>query len=174
MGLVFVLLLRRDEPVGFTAGSAAAVMGVVMTRNEQPWPMALVGILATGATIGFLIGTLVARPRHPVVRRDARGLLQALQGFMLLVISRAHDPYHNETILAIMKREPPDLARWDALAVVVLAGYAAVALRVAPPSTGPAAGGAPDAAASSSCVVIAALTLGATAYLSAERRATRS
>ena len=62
MGLVFVLLLGEiDLSAGFTAGTAGAVLAIVLTRQGQPWPLAVLAGLATGALIGFCIGILVAR-----------------------------------------------------------------------------------------------------------------
>jgi D-xylose transport system permease protein len=169
MGLVFVLLLGEiDLSAGFTAGSAAAVMGVVMTRNEQPWPIALLACLATGAIIGFLIGTLVARLGIPSFVVTLAAFL-ALQGFMLLVIGEGGTiPYRNETILAIMNENLPIWLGWT-LAVVGLVGYAAVTLqgRAARRRAGLLV--PPMLLWVIKLVVISAITLGATAYLSAER-----
>ena len=53
MGLVFVLLLGEiDLSAGYTGGTAAAVMGILMTRNDVHWLPSLVGCLLTGAVIG--------------------------------------------------------------------------------------------------------------------------
>src|SRR3954468_16084962 len=61
MGLVFVLLLGEiDLSAGFTAGTAACVMGIVMTRHNFPWFPSLIICLLTGAFIGTCIGLLVA------------------------------------------------------------------------------------------------------------------
>src|SRR4051812_32616109 len=61
MGLVFVLLLGEiDLSAGWTAGVAAAVMGVVSTNHGMPWWLAIIACLFTGAVIGMAIGALVA------------------------------------------------------------------------------------------------------------------
>ncbi len=47
MGLVFILLLGEiDLAAGYTAGTAAAVMGIVVTQQGQPWWLAVLGCLA--------------------------------------------------------------------------------------------------------------------------------
>ena len=62
MGLVFVLLLGEiDLSAGWTAGVAAAIMGVAATRQGWPWWVAVLACLLTGAVIGTAIGLLVAR-----------------------------------------------------------------------------------------------------------------
>src|SRR6185369_10230536 len=62
MGLVFVLLLGEiDLSAGWTAGTAAAMMGVVATRQGWSWWVAILACLLTGAVIGTIIGLLVAR-----------------------------------------------------------------------------------------------------------------
>ena len=62
MGLVFVLLLGEiDLSAGFTAGTSGAVMAVVLSRQGQPWPLAVLAGVLTGAFIGLCIGLLVAR-----------------------------------------------------------------------------------------------------------------
>ena len=56
MGLVFVLLLGEiDLSAGYTAGTAAATMGVVVTRHDWPWWAGIIVCLATGAFIGLLM-----------------------------------------------------------------------------------------------------------------------
>ena len=62
MGLIFVLLLGEiDLSAGFTAGTAAAVMAVVMTNHGWPWPLGMAVCVLTGTVIGLSIGTIVTR-----------------------------------------------------------------------------------------------------------------
>ncbi len=45
MGLVFVLLLGEiDLSAGYTAGTSAAIMGVVMTQKGYAWPVAVLAL----------------------------------------------------------------------------------------------------------------------------------
>jgi D-xylose transport system permease protein len=128
MGLVFVLLLGEiDLSAGFTAGTAAAVVGVLATQNGQPWPVALGGALATGAVIGLLIGLLVARLGIPSFVVTLAWFL-GLQGVLLLVIGtggtiRVTDSF----IVSLMNDNLSATVSWI-LFVLVIGGYAAVTL----------------------------------------------
>jgi D-xylose transport system permease protein len=128
MGLVFVLLLGEiDLSAGFTAGTAAAVLGVLMTQHGVPWWLATPASLVTGAVIGLLIGLLVARLGIPSFVVTLAWFL-GLQGVLLLVIGeggtiRVDDP----VITAIMNKNLSPLLGW-LLFLVVVAGYAAVTL----------------------------------------------
>src|SRR5688572_29995071 len=66
MGLVFVLLIGEiDLSAGYTAGVAAAMLGVATTRNDWPWWIGVIVCLGTGAFIGLVVGVLVARVGIP-------------------------------------------------------------------------------------------------------------
>jgi D-xylose transport system permease protein len=129
MGLVFVLLLGEiDLSAGFTAGTAAAVLAVSLSKWGWPWPVALAAGLLTGTLIGLLIGLLVARLGIPsfVV---TLAMFLALQGVMLLVIGEGGTiPIQNNALLAIMNKNMPVWAGWLLWLVVVL-GYAGSAYR---------------------------------------------
>jgi D-xylose transport system permease protein len=131
MGLVFVLLLGEiDLSAGFTAGTAAAVLGVLMTQHGVPWWLAVPGALATGAVIGLLIGLLVALLGIPSFVVTLAWFL-GLQGVLLLVIGeggtiRVDDP----VIFAIMNKNLSPLMSW-LLFLIVIAGYAVVTLMAA-------------------------------------------
>ncbi len=126
MGLVFVLLLGEiDLSAGFTAGTAAAVLGVLMSQHGVPWYLAIPGALLTGAVIGLLIGLLVARLGIPSFVVTLAWFL-GLQGVLLLVIGeggtiRVDDP----VIFAIMNNNLTPLLGW-VLFLLVVGGYAAV------------------------------------------------
>ena len=128
MGLVFVLLLGEiDLSAGFTAGTSAAIMAVVMTTHGYAWPIAVAACLATGAVIGLLIGLLVARLGIPsfVV---TLALFLGLQGVLLLVIGEGGTvPIRDETILAVNNNNMPPLMGW-VLFLVVVGGYAGLTL----------------------------------------------
>jgi D-xylose transport system permease protein len=128
MGLVFVLLLGEiDLSAGFTAGTAAAVLGVLVTEQGFPWWVAVLGAAVTGAVVGLLIGLLVARLGIPSFVVTLAWFL-GLQGVLLLVIGeggtiRVQDP----TIVAIMNNNLSPVLGW-LLLLLIVAGYAAVTL----------------------------------------------
>ncbi len=169
MGLVFVLLLGEiDLSAGYAAGTAASVMGVVMTNRDQPWPLALVAALATGAVIGVLVGLLVARLGVPSFVVTLAWFL-GLQGAVLIIIGEGGTiPYRDETVLSIVNSNMPVWLGWTLAAVTVAAlggssllrsrsrlrsGLAADSLAVWAIKTG----------------AVAILLFAATAYLSQER-----
>jgi D-xylose transport system permease protein len=124
MGLVFVLLLGEiDLSAGFTGGTAAAVMGVVMTNHNQDWFLSVLACLATGAVIGTCIGLLVARLGIPSFVVTLAAYL-GLQGVMLEIIGEGGTiPFQNETIRAITDKNLPVWLGW-ALAIALVVGYA--------------------------------------------------
>ncbi len=129
MGLIFVLLLGEiDLSAGFTAGTAAAVLGVSMASWGLPWPLALIIGLLTGTVIGLVIGVLVARLGIPsfVV---TLAMFLALQGVMLLIIGDGGTiPIRSEQLLAIMNKNMPIWMGW-LVWLIVTAGYALVTWR---------------------------------------------
>ncbi len=169
MGLVFVLLLGEiDLSAGFTAGTAGAVLAIVLTRQGQPWPVALLAGLATGALIGFCIGVLVARLGIPSFVVTLAAFL-GLQGVLLKLIGEGGTiPMRDETLLALNNSTRPVWRGWTRFGVVVL-GYAATSLRRA--ATRRAGGLHADAmSVVLAKVAVLAVLLGAlTWYLSEER-----
>ena len=169
MGLVFVLLLGEiDLSAGFTAGTAGAVLAIVLTRQGQPWPLAVLAGLATGALIGFCIGILVARLGIPSFVVTLAAFL-GLQGVLLKLIGEGGTiPMRDETLLALNNSTLPVWLGWTLFAVVVL-GYAATSLRRA--ATRRAGGLHADAmSVVLGKVAVMAVLLGAlTWYLSEER-----
>lgn len=129
MGLIFVLLLGEiDLSAGFTAGTAAALLAVSLTKWGWAWPLALLLGLITGTIIGLLIGVLVARLGIPsfVV---TLAMFLALQGVMLLVIGEGGTiPIRSDFLIAIMNTNMPVWAGY-LLWIVVVLGYAIVSLR---------------------------------------------
>jgi D-xylose transport system permease protein len=124
MGLVFVLLLGEiDLSAGFTAGTAAAVMGSVMTRHDQNWLVSVLACIATGAVIGAAIGLLVARLGIPSFVVTLAAYL-GLQGVMLQIIGEGGTiSFNNEKIRAITDDNLPIWLGWT-LAVALVVGYA--------------------------------------------------
>ncbi len=124
MGLIFVLLLGEiDLGAGYTAGTSAAVMGVVMTEQGFAWPIAVAACIVTGVVVGLLVGLLVARLNIPSFVVTLASFL-GLQGVLLLVIgSGGTIPIRDETILALMNNNLTPVLGWVLFALVVL-GYA--------------------------------------------------
>ena len=129
MGLVFVLLLGEiDLAAGFTAGTAAAVLGILATQRGLPWYVAVVGCLVTGAVIGAIIGLLVARLGIPSFVVTLAAFL-ALQGVLLRLIGEGGTvSINNDTLLAINNNDLPVWAGW-VLYVLVVAGSGLLSLR---------------------------------------------
>ncbi len=169
MGLVFVLLLGEiDLSAGFTAGTSGAVLAIVLTRQGQPWPVAVLAGLATGALIGFCIGMLVARLGIPSFVVTLAAFL-GLQGVLLKLIGEGGTiPMRDETLLGLMNDELPVWLGWTLFVVVVLA-YAGTSLRRA--ATRRAGGLHADAMSVvlAKVAVLAVLLGAATWYLSEER-----
>jgi D-xylose transport system permease protein len=123
MGLVFVLLLGEiDLSAGVTGGTAAAVLGVVMT--EQGWNVALslVTALLAGTFIGLVLGLFVAKVGVPSFVVTLAAFL-GLQGVMLQIIGEGGTiGYRNEFVLKLNNGSMPIWAGWT-LAVVTVVGY---------------------------------------------------
>jgi D-xylose transport system permease protein len=169
MGLVFVLLLGEiDLSAGFSAGTAAAVTGIVATRHGQSWEVALLAGLATGALIGICIGMLVARLGIPSFVVTLAAFL-GLQGVLLKLIGEGGTiPIRDARLLALNNNNLPVWLGWTLFAVVV-AAYSYVSLRRAASrrADGLRADVLPVVLAK---IAVLALMLGlATAYLSQER-----
>ena len=112
MGLVFVLLLGEiDLSAGFTGGTAAAVLGIVVTNHGWPWSLAIiVGLRPDRRGHRLLIGLLVARLGIPSFVVTLAAFL-GLQGVLLLIIGEGGTiAYRNEQILALMNEQPAGLA----------------------------------------------------------------
>ena len=128
MGLVFVLLLGEiDLSAGYTAGTSAAVLAVLLTQQGQPWPIALLAALLTGTAIGLVIGLLVSGLGIPSFVVTLAAFL-ALQGVLLWIIGTGGTiPIRDETILNIMNSNLSPIQGWI-MWLLVVGGYAAVLL----------------------------------------------
>ena len=169
MGLIFVLLLGEiDLAAGYTAGTSAAVMGLVVTQRGWPWWLGILACLATGAVIGLIIGLLVARLGIPSFVVTLAAFL-GLQGVLLWLIGEGGTiPIRDEILIAINNDDLPLWLGW-ALAIVTVGAYAFVVLRRAAVRR---ASGLQTASATvliGKIVFLAVLVFAATAYLSIER-----
>lgn len=169
MGLVFVLLIGEiDLSAGFTAGVAGAMLGVIATRNEQPWWVGVIVCLATGAFIGLVIGLLVAKVGIPsfVV---TLALFLGLQGLLLEIIGEGGTiRIQSETVLAIMSKNLPVWLGW-ALLVVLVVVYAATSFRQLANRRSRGLVAPPPAVWLAKVVAIAVLLAICTYYLNIER-----
>ncbi|GIH47660.1 sugar ABC transporter permease [Microbispora rosea] len=128
MGLIFVLLLGEiDLSAGFASGVCAAVLAVLLTLQGWPWYLAVLAAMVTGAVIGLVLGSLVAKLGIPSFVVTLAAFL-AFQGVVLLLVKDGTNiSIRDETILAIANKNVPPAAGWAALAVGVIA-YAAIQL----------------------------------------------
>jgi D-xylose transport system permease protein len=122
MGLVFVLLLGEiDLSAGYTAGVAGAVLVILITKEGQPWYVALIASIATGALLGFILGSLVARLGIPSFVVTLAAFL-AFQGILLLLAGeggtiRVEDP----TVLAVQNSNMSPTGSWIFFLIVAAA-----------------------------------------------------
>jgi D-xylose transport system permease protein len=169
MGLVFVLLLGEiDLSAGYTAGTAAAVVGIEVTRRGHPWEVGVLAGLLTGALIGFCIGSLVARLGIPSFVVTLAAFL-GLQGVLLKLVGEGGTvAIRDDVLLGLNNKNLPIWGGW-VMYVVVIGGYAAVSLRRA--STRRAGGLVADVltVVLAKVAVLAVLLGAATYYLSGER-----
>ncbi|GAB3155753.1 sugar ABC transporter permease [Microbispora hainanensis] len=128
MGLIFVLLLGEiDLSAGFASGVCAAVLAVLLTLQGWPWYLAVLAAMVTGAVIGLVLGSLVAKLGIPSFVVTLAAFL-AFQGVVLLLVKDGTNiSIRDETILAIANKNVPPVAGWTALIVGVVA-YAAIQL----------------------------------------------
>ncbi|BEP16242.1 ABC transporter permease [Acidothermaceae bacterium B102] len=126
MGLIFVLLLGEiDLSAGFTAGTAAAVMAVVMSNHGWPWPLGMAVCVLTGSVIGLCIGTIVTRLGIPsfVV---TLALFLGLQGVQLAVVGEGGTiQFTSKPVYNIDNASLPIWLGW-LLFLVVAGGFAAL------------------------------------------------
>jgi len=169
MGLVFVLLLGEiDLSAGYTGGTSAAVMGLVVTNRGLPWWLALLAALVTGAFIGFCIGTLVSRLGIPSFVVTLAAFL-GLQGVMLKLIGEGGTiAIRDDVLLAVNNDDLPIWMGW-LLFVLVVGGYAANSLRRAQRRRADGLQSEAMAVVVAKVLLLAVLLGSATAYLSTER-----
>jgi D-xylose transport system permease protein len=169
MGLVFVLLLGEiDLSAGYTAGTAAAVMGLASTEWGWPWWLAILACLATGAVIGAVIGLLVARLGIPSFVVTLAAFL-GLQGVLLKLIGEGGTvAVRDSTLLAINNDDMPVWLGWVLYAVAV-GGYAVLALRRAATRRATGLQAEATVVTFAKIVTLAVLLGAATYYLSQER-----
>ncbi len=129
MGLVFVLLLGEiDLSAGYTAGTAAAVMGIVVTQHGWPWWAAVPACVLTGALIGACIGLLVARLGIPSFVVTLAAFL-GLQGVLLQIIGEGGTiGIRDSVLLAVNNDNLPVWLGW-ALFLAIVGSFALLSFR---------------------------------------------
>jgi D-xylose transport system permease protein len=128
MGLVFVLLLGEiDLSAGVVSGVCAAVMAVLMARQEVAWYWAVLAAIVVGTLIGLFTGVLVSVVRIPsfVV---TLALFLGWQGVTLRIIGQGGTvPVRDPVIVGFTNSSMSVLWGWI-LAVVVILLFAALQL----------------------------------------------
>ncbi len=113
MGLIFVLLLGEiDLSAGFTAGTSAAVMGVLMRDQGWPWWLGILSCIVTGTLIGLTIGSIVTRLGIPSFVVTLAGFL-ALAGVQLKIVGDGGNIAVNQSqIVSLDNDNLPIWAGW--------------------------------------------------------------
>lgn len=123
MGMVFVLLLGEiDLSAGYTAGTSAGVMCLLLTEHGWPTPLAILACLATGAVIGTAIGLIVSQLGIPSFVVTLAAFL-GLQGVMLTIIGEKGSIDSGEFIAKLNSENVPIWLGW-VIAVALVALYA--------------------------------------------------
>ncbi|WP_033220288.1 sugar ABC transporter permease [Kitasatospora phosalacinea] len=122
MGLVFVLLLGEiDLSAGYASGVCAAVLAILLTNHGWPWYAATAAAMLTGAAIGLLLGTLVAKVGIPSFVVTLAAFL-GFQGIVLILLKEGTNvSIKDPTILAIANDNLSPVLGWALLAVCVVA-----------------------------------------------------
>lgn len=122
MGLVFVLLLGEiDLSAGYTAGVSGAVLVILITKQGQPWYVALIASITVGVLLGFFLGTLVARLGIPSFVVTLAAFL-AFQGILLLLAGEGGTiRVEDETILAVQNSNISPVGSWVFFIVIAVA-----------------------------------------------------
>ncbi|NRQ50867.1 sugar ABC transporter permease [Aeromicrobium stalagmiti] len=129
MGLVMVLLLGDiDLSAGVAGGASACVMGLLIAKHDQPWGIAVLAALATGAVIGLVIGVLVSKLGIPSFVVTLAFFL-GLQGLTLKLIGDGGSVrVDQEVIKGITKNNVPVMWGW-VFALVIIVVFALLSLR---------------------------------------------
>ncbi|WP_404870364.1 sugar ABC transporter permease [Kitasatospora griseola] len=129
MGLVFVLLLGEiDLSAGYASGVCAAVLAILLTDHGWPWYAAVAASVLTGAAIGLLLGTLVAKVGIPSFVVTLAAFL-GFQGVVLMLLKEGTNvSVKDPTVLAVANDNLSPVLGWLLLACCV-AGHAVLQVR---------------------------------------------
>ncbi|MDQ4051403.1 MAG: ABC transporter permease [Actinomycetota bacterium] len=169
MGLVFVLLLGEiDLSAGVAGGASATITALVMIDHGWSWWLAVLAGLGIGAIIGLAIGLLVSLLGIPSFVVTLAFFL-ALQAAPLKLIGPGGSLRFNDEVLrGLSIKNVPVTAGWIA-AVVIVVGYAALALWNYRSRSAKDLVHKPLALVVLQIAVLAGIVLGLTALLSANR-----
>jgi D-xylose transport system permease protein len=168
MGLVFVLLLGEiDLSAGVAGGVSAAFLGLLMTDHGQPWWLATVAGIASGAVIGIVIGLLVAKLGIPSFVVTLAFFL-ALQGVSLRLIGQGGSIGIDGVIRDLTIKNVPVTAGWI-LAVLLVLAFAAISFNRHRVQVAKNLAHDPLVLVVTKIVVLAVIVLGVTALLNTNR-----
>jgi D-xylose transport system permease protein len=169
MGLVMVLLLGEiDLSAGVAGGVAAAIVGLMMTDHGQSWVVAVIVGIVAGAIIGFVIGVLVSKLGIPSFVVTLAFFL-ALQGVNLKLIGQGGSiGIDDEVIRGLTIKNVPVTVGWI-LAILLVLAYAAISLNRHRVQVAKNLAHDPFVLVVIKIVVFAAIILGVTALLNANR-----
>ena len=169
MGLVMVLLLGEiDLSAGVAGGVSAAIVGLMMTDHGQPWYLAVIIGIVAGAVIGFVIGVLVSNLGIPSFVVTLAFFL-ALQGVNLKLIGQGGSiGIDDDVIRGLTIKNVPVTVGWILAALLVIA-YAAISLNRHRVQVAKNLAHDPFVLVVIKIVVFAAIILGVTGLLNANR-----
>lgn len=169
MGIVFVLLLGEiDLSAGVAGGACATITALMLIDYDWTWWMATLAGVAAGAVIGAVVGALVARLGIPsfVVTLAFFLALQAVP--LKLIGSGGSLRFDDEVLRGLSIKNVPVTAGWIA-AVVIVVAFAAISLNRYRSLTAKGLVHQPLGLVLIRIGVLAAIVLGLTALLSANR-----
>ena len=169
MGLVFVLLLGEiDLSAGVAGGVSAAFLGLMMTDHGQPWWVATIIGVGSGAVIGLIIGALVAKLGIPSFVVTLAFFL-ALQGINLKLIGQGGSiGIDDDVIRGLTIKNVPVGIGW-VLAVLLVLAFAAVSFNRHRVQVAKGLAHDPLVLVTIKVVVFAVIILGVTGLLNANR-----
>jgi D-xylose transport system permease protein len=169
MGIVFVLLLGEiDLSAGVAGGASATIIALMLIDYDWTWWMATLAGIAAGAVIGLVIGSLVARLGIPsfVVTLAFYLALQAVP--LKLIGSGGSLRFNDEVLRGLSIKNVPVTVGWIAAVLIVL-GFAALSLWRYRSLSAQGLVHQPLGLVLIRIAVLAAVVLGLTALLSANR-----
>jgi D-xylose transport system permease protein len=169
MGLVFVLLLGEiDLSAGVAGGVAAAITGLMMTKHDQPWWIGVILGIIVGAVIGLIIGTLVSKLGIPSFVVTLAFFL-ALQGVNLKLVGQGGSiGIDDDVIRGLTIKNVPVTAGWI-IAIVLVLAFAAISFNRHRVQVAKNLAHDPTVLVVVKVVVFAAIILGVTGLLNANR-----
>ena len=169
MGIVFVLLIGEiDLSAGVAGGACATIIALMLIDYDWPWWLATLAGIAVGAVIGLAIGSIVAYVGIPSFVVTLAFFL-ALQAIPLKLIGSGGSLRFNDPVLrGLSIKSVPVTAGWIAAVLIVL-GFAGLSLWRYRSLSAKGLVHQPLGLVFIRIAVLAAVVLGLTALLSANR-----